>query len=59
MVGVVVVVVVDLWFLLLEWRLDCIISIVVDAVVNVSMVVVEVVIVDVPTQRRPQRQLRH
>jgi hypothetical protein len=59
MVDVVAVVVVDLWFLLLEWRLDCIISIVVDAVVNVSMVVVEVVIVDVPTQRRPQRQLQH
>ena len=45
--------------LLLEWRLDCIISIVIDAVVNVSMVVVEVVIGDVPTQRRPQRQLQH
>ena len=59
MVDVVAVVVVDLWFLLLEWRLDCIISIVVDAVVNVSMVVVEVVSVDVPTQRRPQRQLQH
>ena len=59
MVDVVAVVVVDLWFLLLEWRLDCIISIVVDAVVNVSMVVVEIVIVDVPTQRRPQRQLQH
>jgi hypothetical protein len=59
MVDVVAVVVVDLWFLLLEWRLDCIISIVVDAVVNVSMVVVEVVIVDIPTHRRPQRQLQH
>ena len=51
MVDVVAVVVVDLWFLLLEWRLDCIISIVVDAVVNVSMVVLEVVIVDIPTHR--------